>query len=257
MDFGGAGFGGFMEAVDLGAQLWSAERARRHSRQMDAMNRQWMERMSNTAVFRHVSDLKRAGLNPMLGYGGQASSPSSSPPATYPDYHPGTINSAAIANAMVANATARKLNAEASLVESEIPFSASNAQARSDKLHEEVVQLGQMVEKADIDIARARNDVKQQEALMPLVVEWNRLRNEADRLGLSEARAMAEFYEQVGGYAKWIQMVKELFPTIAIGVGSLFSRGAKGAAKGNPNRAPPGKVRYFDSKTGEIYDRAR
>lgn len=256
MDMGGAaGFGGFMQAVDLGMGLWSAERARRYGRQMAVDERQWLERMSNTAVQRHVSDMRRAGINPMSNFSGQASSPGTSPAPTIPDYHPGTINSAAVANMMVSSATARKLNAEAQLVESEIPFSAANARARSDKFSEEVVLLGQQVEKMDIDIEHAKKDLKLQEEMLPLIVEWNRLRNEADRLGLDEARAMSEFYKQVGGYAKWIQMIKEIFPTIGIGIGSIFGRGAKGASRGNPNRAPAGKVRYFDSKTGEIYDR--
>lgn len=70
------------------ASAISAERQYRFNAQEAQKQRDWQERMSNTAFQRQIADLKAAGLNPVLGYiQGQGATTPSGAAASGANYH--------------------------------------------------------------------------------------------------------------------------------------------------------------------------
>lgn len=173
--------------------------------------------MSNTAVQRRVYDLKKAGLNPMLAYNDVASTPSYQRANVENPEIPmgqgiasasqGIAEKMAMAASIKATqAQTRKTEAEAQLIEAQVPYSAHNAKHQAETIFSGMEKLAAEASSA---VSKARLDDLNLKQLQPLLIEYQRLLNQAERLGLSEKEATAEFFKTVP-QAKWLEIVRRV-----------------------------------------------
>lgn len=221
-----APFTGGASLAAYGAYATNSAQKKANTTNIDLQRQQqdWEERMSSSSYQRAVTDMKAAGLNPMLAYSqGGASTPSVSAATVQPEDAIGRgLQSALqqrIASAQLeqiqaqtdqTRKTTESIDIDNSIKGWDVPYASANSADKRASINAAADKAMQEVRNLKLEYDRNKFDLDTKRKLQEGLIKAQNIANELAALELPEKRSSAKWFENVGQSGKAATMGKDI-----------------------------------------------